>query len=1042
MTNLQAAFNNALDTLESRIGLGESEFSLDVALHGFATGLQRQTESCLGALVIFRPVHDISPWIGSSCEPHPEIANLTRALEQKASLSQVPLALEGGIHERIGRFLGLKTDLAYLHPFRVTPKEAPELLVVTVFHRGAGEVPALRPLDSSKLKELLFHLRGLALNVSRESDDDEPSDTQPVPGDDDSLAGRGSSALSEIGAALTTALNLEDLARLILEVSSKLVRAHAGSIQLIEGQRIVGLYRLQRRDVPESYSRFYLPVARHGRLKALLTLERAPRELSQETVKTLTQFADQAAMAIENAQLFEWEQERAREATALYQAARTIEEAHELEDILLCTTEVFTRLAGLDRCIVLLKDSRKSFFAVACGSGLSPDQEQFFSTFHLSMSNLSSENKKKLFQGRPIVYRSAPEKGSGFERLTVLLPSYSCLILPLKSQERLLGLIFLDSTRGAHHFPPAVVRQLLTLSLQVANAIQRASLIQKLQENLGPLKALYQVSTAITGTLSLPRVIRLIVDQAGELLDYVSCALLVLDETGESFRIETSDPEDQGFSQPSFQARMARASVESKKAHAHYIDQEETDSDVREELISHGFGGLLSVPLIAKKKMVGVLNCFVPPKMRFRQQEIRLLKGFANQAAIAVDNARLHGMIRFKMNELGTLFEVSKAVTSTLQLSRVLDEIVFHVRSILQAEACVLMLKEGGMLKVKAMKGLEPGQHLQEIPVGEGPSGIAVQTGQTLVYHDEKQPLPITDPETIIQTGLSVPIKTRGNIIGLLNVYYRDHIDHTPAQLSLLSTLCGQAAVAIENARLYADKEQVTELLRGALIPGEEIQFKSLTIGHRFIPSMDLSGDYYDLIPLGPKSCGFVIADVSGKGPEAAIQTIRAKHVIRSYATAGYGPAQILSMLNRQVLRSNRKMDRPVTVFYAQACLETRTLRYASAGHEEPLYWTKEDPRPRLLSADGIMIGAWDEAEYEEKTIEIPPDSWLLLYTDGLTEARSPSGEFFGLERIVKIAEEYQGQSAQRLVNRLYSKIRKFTREHITDDFSLLIVKF
>ena len=186
----------------------------------------------------------------------------------------------------------------------------------------------------------------------------------------------------------------------------------------------------------------------------------------------------------------------------------------------------------------------------------------------------------------------------------------------------------------------------------------------------------------------------------------------------------------------------------------------------------------------------------------------------------------------------------------------------------------------------------------------------------------------------------------------------------------------------------------------------------------------------------------FVIADVSGKGPEAAIQTIRAKHVIRSYATAGYGPAKILSMLNHHVLTSSQQMTRAVTVFYAEACLEEMTLTYACAGHEQPLFWKKGEQEATLLDADGIMIGAWEEAEFEEKSISIEKDSWLLLYTDGLTEARSPSGEFFGLERIREIAVAHDSNSAQRLVNRLYSRIRKFTRERISDDFSLLAVKF
>jgi phosphoserine phosphatase RsbU/P len=1003
---------------------------LDKLLSRLAVEFRDRIDGCLVVLLSYRPTPQHNAIIGTSSNPHPEIEILIRSLEQQASTCCKPVDIDEEEHSKIRRILGISTTRGILYPVRSLPKAPVELSVIALFD-GTRPTPEEEALPEAHLHELLFHLRGAALRQDQLQSADSDSLASPQP----------QASLIEVGAALTTALNLEDLSRLILEISAKLVHAHQGTIRLIEGQEEVQNFSLERNAHPKESGHFYLPIARHGRLKALLTLAREPDDLPPDVVNTLHQFADQAAMAIENAQIFEWEQERAREATALYQAARTIEEAQELDDILSSSTEVFTRLAGVDRCIVFLKDSRKSFFAVASASGLSTDQEEFFSSFRLSISKLSSKNKQSLFQGTPITFSSAPEEGSGFEKFTNLLPTYACLVLPLKSQDRLLGLIFLDSSKGAHHFSSASVRQLLTLSLQLANAIQRASLIQKLQENLGPLKALYQVSTAITGTLSLPRVIRLIVDQAVELLDSVSCALLVLDETGESFRIETSGPENEAFQQPSFQARMAKQSVESKKPHAHYNDQDDTDESVQKELVAHGFGGLLSVPLIAKKRMVGVLNCFVPPSIRFRQQEIRLIKGFANQAAIAVDNARLHGMIRFKMNELGTLFEVSKAVTSTLQLPRVLEEIVYHVRTILNAEACVLMLKEGNHLKVKAIKGLEPEQHKESIAVGEGPAGVAVKTGQTLVYHEEK-PLPITDPNTIIRTGLSVPIKTRGNIIGLINVYYKDYVDHTPAQLSLLSTLCGQAAVAIENARLFADKERVTELLRSSLIPDEKMSFKNLLIGHRFIPSQDLSGDYYDLIPLGDKKCGFVIADVSGKGPEAAIQTIRAKHVIRSYATAGYGPAKILTMLNQHVLKSSSDMTRAVTVFYAEACLREMTLTYACAGHEQPLYWEGPETEAELLKADGIMIGAWAEAEFEEKSHSIAPGSWLLMYTDGLTEARSPSGEFFGLERIKNILEKHEGNSAQRLVNRLYSRIRKFTRERITDDFSLLAVRF
>ncbi|MEW6279383.1 MAG: SpoIIE family protein phosphatase, partial [Candidatus Eremiobacterota bacterium] len=493
------------------------------------------------------------------------------------------------------------------------------------------------------------------------------------------------------------------------------------------------------------------------------------------------------------------------------------------------------------------------------------------------------------------------------------------------------------------------------------------------------------------------------------------------------------------------QARMARHAVEKKRAHSYYLDKDAGEGEFDPALIRAGFAGVLSVPLIARKKMVGVLNCFAPQGMRFRQQEIRLVRGFANQAAIAVENARLHGLVRFKMGELGTLFEVSKAVTSTLQLDRVLQEIVHHVREILRADACSLMLLEGDRLILKTAEGIELGPQREPIRVGQGALGLAVQTGRPVVLIDREgageEEFPAGARSEGLATILSVPVETRGRAIGLINVYYREYTTPTPAQINLLAALGSQAAVAIENARLYAEKERVAELLRDVLIPRERLEFPGVAVGHRFLPSMDLSGDYYDLIPLGKSRCGLVIADVSGKGPDAAIQTVRAKHILKSYALAGYSPRKVLSLLNHQV-GQDPVAGRQVTVFYAEADLKTRRLRFASAGHEPPIFWSPHQERPRLLYADGILIGAVPDAEYEDCSVELPEGSWLILYTDGLSEARSPSGDFFGLQRVLDLVSGHTGNSPQRLVNRIYDEVRRFTGGRFSDDFSVMAIRF
>jgi serine phosphatase RsbU (regulator of sigma subunit)/putative methionine-R-sulfoxide reductase with GAF domain len=842
--------------------------------------------------------------------------------------------------------------------------------------------------------------------------------------------------VAQLGAALANSFQLDQLLQQILEAFICLTGAGGGRIEVREGSEMceIGHVALSHRSE--------VPLARQDGLLALVYLffsEAPVHEFNQ--LELLQAFSAQASLAIENLLTHRREQDFARETQAIYRAAREIDDGLDLDDVLERSASALSKMAATDRCVILLKDPARAQFTVAAANGFAPQEEETLTSFRLPSATLDGM-RQKLEEGQPCHYRVGRDRS--LEPISSNLPNSHGLLVPLSVKEKLIGLIYLEVHREGAPISPVSERLVQTLALQIANAIQRASLLHQLQENLGPLKALYQVSTAITGTLSLNKVVKLIVEQTAELLDHSACALLVLDEIGEGFRLETSLGLNAELLEPALQARIARTAVERKRATTLYLDKDAECDEFADVLRRSDFGGLLSVPLIARKKMVGVLNCFVPLEIRFRQQEIRFLKGFANQAAIAVENARLHGLVRFKMGELGTLFEVSKAVTSTLQLDRVLEEIVRHVREILRADACSLMLVEGPNLVLRTVEGLAAEYRCKPIPLGQGVAGIAARMATPMILLDQ-DPLSGEFPNSLRRLGLSsilcVPIENRGRVLGVVNVYYKEQLTPAPAQINLLNALGSQAAVAIENARLFAEKEKVTELLRSALIPKDRLEFPGIQIGHRFIPSMDLSGDYYEIIPLSPKKLVFVIADVSGKGPEAAIQTLRAKHILRSYAYAGYGPAECLRLLNQQVGRDEKA--RHLSLFYAEADLSERILRFACAGHEPPVHWHHSFEAPQILTAEGILIGAIDETEYEEKEISLPPDSWLLLYTDGVTEARDPDNEFYGMERILETIQDFKASaSPQRLVNNLYTRVRKFTRDNITDDFSVMAVRF
>jgi phosphoserine phosphatase RsbU/P len=757
-------------------------------------------------------------------------------------------------------------------------------------------------------------------------------------------------------------------------------------------------------------------------------------------MQTLQAFISQIGLAFTNALHREQEREEAREAQLLYKAARTIEEGQDLDEVLSYCAEALAELADVQRSLILLNPEGTVDFNVVAATGISDDQKEFFSQFRFQLDQLSDGLQAQLRDGGAVHYRPDGNSEEGLNRLCQLLPGKGCLLVPLLTKDKIIGLIYLDD-QGQLITSQRTTRLVLTLSVQISNAIQKASLVQQLQENLGPLKALYQVGTAITATLSLSKVVKLIVEQAVELLDHSACGLLVLDELGDDFRLETSVGLSGRLLEPEIHAQLARIAVDSKRATTLYLDRDEECAPFRQVLEDSELGGLLSVPLIARKKMVGVLNCFVPPDFRFRQQEIRFLKGFANQAAIAVENARLHGLVRFKMGELGTLFEVTKAVTSTLQLDKVLQSIVQHVIEILRADAASLMLVEGDRLLMKSSAGLDGKTRTKPIPLGEGVSGLTATSGQAMLLLDQDNAdiFPANLRAQGFKTILCVPIETRGKVIGVINTYFREFMHQSPAQINLLTTLGGQAAVAIENARLYAEKERVTELLRGALISSSIKDVKLIEVGDRFLPSMDLSGDYYDVIPRGEGEIFLSMADVSGKGPDAAIHTVQIKVALRCFVTAGYGPADCLKLLNLQLSRETN--TRFATLFCACIYPRQKTLRYACAGHEPPVFWDSKTQTAQLLTADGLLLGAMEDSVYEEKMMQYSPESILLLYTDGITEARNAQGEFFGTERVVESVEKNSAATPQKLVDTLYTRVRKFARDQTSDDLSLLAVR-
>lgn len=391
------------------------------------------------------------------------------------------------------------------------------------------------------------------------------------------------------------------------------------------------------------------------------------------------------------------------------------------------------------------------------------------------------------------------------------------------------------------------------------------------------------------------------------------------------------------------------------------------------------------------------------------------------------------------MEDLSTLLELSQLLSSSLEVDPILEQLLARVQAAVQADACSLMVLERQNLVTRASVGLSSEGPGRPVSAALPPLRDALETGRPVTL--DRSSGALLRPDGPLQSVVCVPMVGRGGAVGVLNVFFRQPRTLMPESLALLRSIGGQAGVAVGKARLFQEKNRVTELLRSVLRPQPDLGFPGLDVGSIYIPSRDLSGDYFDLIRLSDRRVAVTIADVAGKGSEAAIEAVRIKHTIQTYAMAGYSPAALVRLLNDQLHRTADGMPRMVTLFYGELDLDAGTLTYACAGHEPPILWKDSELEPGFLHCDGIVLGAIPDAEYGEAVVRLDRGASIALYTDGVTEARSADGEFFGPERLRDLLVSSNGLSARALAELVDRRVHEFSEGELTDDLSLLILR-
>jgi len=460
----------------------------------------------------------------------------------------------------------------------------------------------------------------------------------------------------------------------------------------------------------------------------------------------------------------------------------------------------------------------------------------------------------------------------------------------------------------------------------------------------------------------------------------------------------------------------------------------------------------LAVPLIFRGKVVGVLDIQSRHLDYFTKDQQNILAVLANRLAVAIENARLFQQVRTQAETLLVLNEVSREISSILDVEELLRHAAELVKRVIDYQILSLMLFDEQQQVFRHRIDVKHGQRVQgklRVAASEGIVGAAATLRQPVVVPDvtaDSRYL-MVNPET--RSELAIPMIHKGKVIGVLDLESPQLNYFTEDHVQTLSILAANLAVALENARLYeqvADGEarmerdlQAAKRIQGALLRAVPAEDYGLDVAARYVSAREVCGDLYDFLRYGPQQLGIALGDVSGKGTAAALYGAVAIGIMRSLAPQKLQPAEMLRQMN--LLIGERRIDgRFMTACFATWQKGRQKLRVANAGQSQPLLY--KNGRCDKVELAGFPLGIFDEVQYDEWGVTLELGDILLFHSDGIAETANSEGQFFGVTRMRKLIEQHHERNAAELADLILREVDWFTQSApLSDDRTLVVLK-
>jgi GAF domain-containing protein len=806
---------------------------------------------------------------------------------------------------------------------------------------------------------------------------------------------------------------------------------------------------------------------------------RRRRPFTRADVALVEEIAARSALVVDGLRLVELERRSAGLSTVLQELTAALSA---------CVTSADVGLTVVQQS-PLAMDAVAAAFAVRLPDGTVELREQVghdpapFAAHGVFSIDASVPLAQAMRTGRTVVIRSIEERDRRYPALAGVPPStdHALVCLPFVVRGSAIGGLAV-TFGGPRSFEAWELSFMESIASQAAQALDRAMLFESeryakvaLETSTDRLERLLMVAYRLSRVHERPDAVSAIVDSGVRAAGAEGGLLVIVDAGTDELVLEGWA----GFDEDDV-APYRRAPLSSRFAHAEAARSGHpiwaAPADERPMMYpgrgpgDDGEAGSTAVlPLVVAGRTLGVLTLGFAGERAFDEEERDFLLTLAGLCAQSLQGSLVlqeresaRAEAEFARERIELLAEATRLLSSSLDVETTIAEL---------ADLCVPRIADWMSVAVR------DGRDVREIVVrhpdtidadrardlrrwfpleADGDRGIArvLRTGVSELVarvDDEVLKSVASDAESFealrslgLTSVATVPLAAGDRVLGVLTVANAGSGRRfEPVDLTFFESLGRRAAVAIDNARLFRDREHMARALQRSLLPRRLPRIPGVELAVRYIPygaGHDVGGDFYDAFAGLDDSWGVLIGDVCGKGAEAASIVGIVRHTVRGLAMAYSRPSSILEALNRAILEES-PWDRFATACYVRLRPDVGGFRatIALGGHLPPLL-VSPGGEVREVGEPGSLLGILEHPAVTDVAVDVSPGDVLVLYTDGLEEPRSTPD--VPADSVESILRRSSGMDAERIADELLAKFRAPQGRPPRDDVALVVLRF